>query len=316
MRSCVQNVYFGEMDIEFILDEMEISADPFALCELYGRCDLGLARDPAATLHYVLAGQGEILLPGRPAVSVSRGSLVLVPALRQHTLRSFGDRSEPVPTCRPADMDLIHLIHGDKQDAGAGRLISLCAHVSLGLRNMQNLIDLVRTPIIDRVQAGSALEASMNGMLREISAPGQGSRAIIRALLLICMVEMFRGRLAAGDASLTWMSALRDPKLWPALRRMTDAPGEAHSVDSLAALSGMSRSAFAKRFTDAYGSGPMDLLRELRMRLASSLLRNSDLPVKRIAESVGFKSRTAFTRAFEATTGVSPQHFRASGPGS
>ncbi len=304
----------SNLDLEFLLDEMEISTDPFALCELYGRCDLGLGRDPSATLHYVLAGQGEIVLHDRPAVPVRRGSLVLIPALRHHTLRCFGDHVDPLPACRPAGLDLVHLIHGDTPDPTGGRLIALCARVTLGLRSLQNVIDLVRDPIAATVYDGSALAASIGGMLREISAPGPGSRAIIRSLLLICMIEMIRQRLSAGDASLAWMSALRDPRLWPALRRMTDAPGEPHSVDSLADISGMSRSAFAKRFTEAYGKGPMDLLRDLRMRLASSLLSNSDLPVKRIAEIVGFRSRSAFTRTFEGATGMSPQEFRGHRP--
>ena len=293
---------------------MEIATDPFALCELYGRCDLGLGRDPSATLHYVLAGQGEIVIPYRPAIQIKRGSLVLIPALRQHTLRSFGDFVDPVPVCRPAGLGLVHLIHGEPQGSAGGQLIALCAHVSLSLRNMHNLIDLVQVPIVETAQDESALARSLGGMLREISAPGPGSRAIIRSLLLICMIEMMRLRMLADDKSLSWMSALRDPKLWPALRHMTDKPGERHSVDNLAELSGMSRSAFAKRFTETYGKGPMELLRDLRMRLASSLLRETDLPVKRIAEIVGFRSRSAFTRTFEAATGTAPQSFRSSRP--
>jgi AraC-like DNA-binding protein len=55
----------------------------------------------------------------------------------------------------------------------------------------------------------------------------------------------------------------------------------------------------------------MTLLRDLRMHLAASLLTQSDLPVKRIAELAGFQSRSAFTRTFESATGLSPRSFRA-----
>jgi transcriptional regulator GlxA family with amidase domain len=54
----------------------------------------------------------------------------------------------------------------------------------------------------------------------------------------------------------------------------------------------------------------MKLLRDLRMNLASSLLEQSELPVERIAELVGFRSRSAFTRTFESVTGKSPHAFR------
>jgi transcriptional regulator GlxA family with amidase domain len=55
----------------------------------------------------------------------------------------------------------------------------------------------------------------------------------------------------------------------------------------------------------------MELLRDLRMKRAGYLLEKTDLPVKRVAELVGFASRSAFTRAFEANTGQSPRDFRA-----
>jgi hypothetical protein len=62
------------MTFEHVFDDMEISADPFALCELHGRCSLGLGSLPSATLHYVLAGQGELVCHGRPCPTAIRPS--------------------------------------------------------------------------------------------------------------------------------------------------------------------------------------------------------------------------------------------------
>jgi len=147
-------------------------------------------------------------------------------------------------------------------------------------------------------------------LLAELAAPGLGSRAMIRALLLQCMIHLLRQRVAAQDRALEWMAALADERLWAALRRMLDAPGEAHSVESLADIAGMSRASFARHFSAAYGAGPMELLRDLRMRMAAGLLANSNLPVKRIAAQVGFRSRSAFVRAFAQHAGISPRGFR------
>jgi transcriptional regulator GlxA family with amidase domain len=124
------------------------------------------------------------------------------------------------------------------------------------------------------------------------------------------MIHLLRKRLLAHDPALNWMAALIDEGLWNALRVMLDRPGHPHRVESLAAVAGMSRSSFAERFSAAYGSGPMNLLRDLRMNLAGSLLEQSELPVKRIDELVGFQSRSAFTRTFESVTGKSPRAFR------
>ncbi len=299
------------MTFEHVFNELEIDAEPFALCELQGRCDMGLGRRSGATLHYVLAGRGEILFRGRPPVGVARGTLVLVPALHSHTLRSFGEPGRPLPDCRPAELGLVrHLETGAGADS-AGKLLAVCSDVTVGLRGVGGLVDLVREPIVEEVETGSALSAPVDRLLRELSAPTLGSQALIRALLLECMIQLLRMRLQARDPALNWMAALIDEGLWSALRLMLDRPGHPHTVESLADVAGMSRSSFAARFSEAYGSGPMTLLRDLRMHLAASLLGQSDLPVKRIAELAGFQSRSAFTRAFESATGQSPRSFRA-----
>lgn len=298
------------MSFEYVLDRMEVSTEPFALCELRGECDLGLGRRPSATLHYILAGQGEIVLPDSQRISVKKGALVLVPAMHSHTLRSFGDGGDLFPACSPAKLNLAeHFLEAKEMD-GNSQLVALCTHVTVGLDGTGDLIDLVREPIVERIGDKSEIQSSLRIIINEISNPGLGSNAMIRALLLQCMIEILRKRLSAQDRALVWMGALEDQKIWKALRLMLDAPGDSHSVESLAEAVGMSRSTFAKHFSDAYGSGPMELLRNLRVQRAAKMLEETDVPVKRIAEVVGFRSRSAFSRMFEGLTGLAPQNFR------
>lgn len=299
------------MSFEHIFEEMEITADPFALCELHGKCDLGLGRRSGATLHYILAGHGEIVFQDRPSVEVGPGSMVLVPGLQFHILRSFGESGRPIPKCSPAELNLAGYLLKSEQANPQGRLLAVCSRVNVGLRGVDDLVDLVREPLVENVSEHDALTAPLEQLMRELSAPQLGSRAMVRVLLLECMIHLLRKRLQAHDPALIWMAALIDEGLWNALRLMLDKPGDTHSLDSLASAAGMSRSSFAERFAAAYGSGPMKLLRELRMKLAGSLLEQSELPVKRIAELVGFQSRSAFTRSFESATGKSPRGFRA-----
>lgn len=307
------------MSFEHIFDEMEISADPFALCVLHGRCSMGMSGLASATLHYVLAGRGELVCRGRPPIAVRRGTLVLVPAFHPHTLRGFGEHGDPIPVCRPAELDLaLHLHeaaddtgHGNGDDTGPdGKLLAICGHISLGIRGTKGLVDLLREPIAEDIGAGDAIQRPVDLLLRELSAPALGGRAMVRALLLQCMIYLLRGRLLARDQALNWMRVLTDERLWTALKAMLDTPGDPHTVESLAVTAGMSRSTFANRFSVACGRGPMELLRELRMHRAASLLTRSDLPVKRVAELVGFQSRSAFSRGFSEATGLSPRRFR------
>lgn len=297
------------MTYDHIFDELEIVTDPFALCELRGTSDLGLERDASATLHYFLSGTGQISLRGHDPIQVSRGMLVFIPALQSHTLHSYGAKNDPIPDCQPAALKLASLMSGSDQSE-SGQLTALCAHLRIGLRGASDIIDVIREPMVEDVSSPSSMRPALQALLCEVSQPSLGSRALIRALLMQCVIVMLRKRLNEEESALRWMAALADPSIWGALKRMLDKPGDPHSVESLAEAVGMSRAAFAKRFADAYGSGPMELLRDLRMRRAGQLLEKSDLPVKRIADLVGFTSRSAFTRAFEAKTGQSPRNFR------
>ena len=299
------------MQYDHILDEMEINAEPFSLCELHGECSLGLGRLSGATLHYILAGKGACNLRNHANIPLSKGTLVLVPAHMSHALLSFGDAETPLPECHPASLNLAHHISHAKDGGVDQNLLALCGHITIGLRGANGLIDLIRKPMRVKIDPGSALDTTLAALLRELAEPKLGSRAIIRAILLQSMLHLFRDRLMADDPALTWMAALGDNKLWNSLRAMLDAPSQPHSVETLAEHSNMSRSAFAKKFSDAYGDGPMRFLRQLRMNMAAELLQDTAYPVKLIAGKAGFQSRSAFTRTFESHFGQSPRSFRA-----
>ena len=87
-------------------------------------------------------------------------------------------------------------------------------------------------------------------------------------------------------------------------------PEGPHTVESLAALAGMSRSAFARTFLEAFGRTPIDYVRDVRLRRGARLLHRGDLSVSEIAGRVGFASRSHFSRAFRDQFGCSPAKFR------
>ena len=302
--------YSAFMDFEHVFDQLEITANPFALCEIEGKCSLNMGRDANASLHYILTGEGELTIQDFPPVSVTAGSLVLIPALQNHELRSFGIIDDSHFTCDPPELKLKHLLKIESDSYSNGRITALCAHLQVGLRGAVDVIDLLRSPIAEHIDERNALHSTVGLMLKELSQPSLGSRAMIKVLLTQCVIELLRIRLIEDGSEMRWMAALRDPMMWTALRAMLDEPGDPHTVDTLAERVGMSRSAFAARFASAYGSGPIELLRDLRLRRAAELLRDTSLPVKRIAQMVGFNSRTAFSRLFEKQMRKSPTEYR------
>jgi transcriptional regulator GlxA family with amidase domain len=90
-----------------------------------------------------------------------------------------------------------------------------------------------------------------------------------------------------------------------------ERPAHPHSVQTLAVAAGMSRTSFAERFAAAFGRSPLDFVRRVRLRDAARLLATTALPVKLVAASVGYASRSRFSQAFRESYGVDPTTYRA-----
>lgn len=291
-----------------ILAALAVKTQPFALCELGPHGRLPMAAGPAATLHYVLSGSGEFVLDGGAPLTIAAGALLLVPAGRRHSISGQSGAAVTLASCQPAALGLAHYRSGEP---GQG-LAVLCGRVAIGLRGENAAVDLLRTPLFEPAPASgsSATVRALDLVVQELSDPRLGSRAMVCALLLECLIDLLRRRLSAGDPALGWLPALVDRRLWPALKAMLDAPGAPHTVESLADQVAMSRSRFAERFRSAYGDGPMSLLRELRLAQAARMLADTDLGVDRIAARAGYASRSYFTRQFEARYGATPTGYR------
>jgi AraC-like DNA-binding protein len=90
---------------------------------------------------------------------------------------------------------------------------------------------------------------------------------------------------------------------------MHNDPGYPWTLQSLAERVGMSRSVFALRFRETVGATPMEYLARWRMLLAADRLRNSSDGLSAIAQSLGYKSESAFGKAFRRVMGCSPRQY-------
>lgn len=114
-----------------------------------------------------------------------------------------------------------------------------------------------------------------------------------------------------ADAGLSgWPRALTDPAIGAALVGLHDDPARAWTVAELGDLAGLSRSAFAQRFTELVGEPPLSYLTWWRMTLAGRLLRESDAPLSSVAQQVGYSSEFAFAKAFKREFGIAPGRYR------
>ncbi|MEU5884684.1 AraC family transcriptional regulator [Spirillospora sp. NPDC047279] len=138
---------------------------------------------------------------------------------------------------------------------------------------------------------------------------GDAALPALLDLLLLYMVRAWYDDRPDGAAS-GWGAALRDPAVAAALRAIHEEPQRPWTVRSLAEHAGLSRAAFARRFTGMAGSPPLAYLTWWRMTIAGRLLRDTDLPLRAVAARAGYVSEFAFARAFKREFGVAPGRFR------
>ncbi len=140
-----------------------------------------------------------------------------------------------------------------------------------------------------------------------------GSATVMGHLGSILFVQAIRSyaesRACSNDGDVSWLGALGDVHLGPALRAILTTPEQRWTVEDLGREAGLGRSAFASRFRDRVGETPMQHVTRWRVYHASRLLR-SDLGLAEIAERVGYENEAAFGRAFKRWTGTPPGAMR------
>lgn len=82
------------------------------------------------------------------------------------------------------------------------------------------------------------------------------------------------------------------------------------SLDDLADAAGLSRYHFLRRFRQVSGFTPMRFLRRLRVEATRTLLLTTPLPLRAIAQHVGFADEYHLSRVFYETTGQRPSRLR------
>ena len=83
------------------------------------------------------------------------------------------------------------------------------------------------------------------------------------------------------------------------------------SLALLADQAGMSERSFSRRYLEATGQTPSRAVETLRVEAARSLLLDSQLPVKRVAQRCGFGSEETMRRSFLRLLAATPQEYRA-----
>jgi AraC-like DNA-binding protein len=148
-------------------------------------------------------------------------------------------------------------------------------------------------------------------LVHEIETQKAGRSLVLEHLAQILLVYMLRSHAGSSHEPLGWLASVVDDGIGTALRAVHAQPHHRWTLEELANIAMMSRSAFAANFRTRVGRPPLDYLIEWRMQLARAALRTED-SLTAIAEAIGYQSESAFSTAFRRVVGMSPREFRVS----
>ena len=145
-----------------------------------------------------------------------------------------------------------------------------------------------------------------------MSEQARGSEVVANRLAEVLFIQAIRAHIASGAESCKrgWLRAIFDPQIGAALTSIHNNVNSPWTVESLAEAAGMSRSAFAERFKGLVGQTPLEYVTEWRMQKAVQLLQQRDKKLVDVAQSIGYESDAAFSKAFKRVLGLTPGEYR------
>ncbi|MEN2785736.1 cupin domain-containing protein [Sphingomonas qilianensis] len=266
--------------------------------------------EPRHVISYHYVQSGELLCSvatGAPA-RIAAGQILLLPRNDRHLLGSdlsmgaIDARDLVIPQ---GDGQMLRIKHG----GGGERTRILCGFLGTLTPVDPFLLSLPSILVIDASEGASG--AWLASSIRFASEGGHGSPELVSRLAELLFAEAVRQYLEAlppGQSG--WLDGLRDPHVSCALGLVHARYAEDWTTDTLARQAGLSRSAFAERFTRFLGDPPMRYLARHRMSVAADLLKDGRHSVCNVAYSIGFNSEAAFNRAFKKEFGVPPGAWR------
>jgi AraC-like DNA-binding protein len=290
------------------LENVSIEVEPFALCLLDSGWRLSLPGPPVTMLHFVVSGDGWMTSAEGGRVPVGANCVAVVPHGVQHSLETRGHIHDELNIpCTPDGPPVHRIVAGD---SGPLEMVVGCGTLRARFRIALGLFDQLKKIVIADLSSVPEAPALFQSILAEQSQMKQGSLVLQSAMMTQLLVHFFRVISDQSDTPIPWLAALEDQRLAQALDKIMEDPGAHHTVESLAREANMSRSAFAKHFTEVFDRSPMSLVNSVRLEEAARFLKNSQHSVDTVAGRFGFASRSHFSQAFKKHMGVSPAEYR------
>jgi AraC-like DNA-binding protein len=277
---------------------------------------LRFATGAPLTLTTMVRGEAWIVPAVGEAVRIGPGDLAIVPGVAPHVV---ADGPATLPRYEVHTPDYCSRVDGGEariaidvrtcgeQPEGSALLLS-GAYDRRGGISERLLQWLPPVLVLDAEQCpdpGPGLLAA------QIDRDVPGQQVVLDRILDLVLVSALRSWFGRAGVRPPWYRTTGDEVVDHALRLMHADPARPWTVAGLAAVTGVSRAALARRFTERVGTPPMTYLGDWRIALAADLLRESDDTVGAVARKVGYADVFSLSTAFKRRRGTTPTQHRA-----
>lgn len=180
--------------------------------------------------------------------------------------------------------------------------------------------DCLVLDVPDQDWLGQTLGAHADASQRLLDNPGRLQLSTPQSQLVSWLAASpVSDPLIAQQGAILLLASLNTTTPAPVMRRLPMAALDAHidryaayplQVADLAHLTGLSTARLHARFLAECGQTPMDYIRDRRLQLALSLLRETSLAIGEVASRVGYSSQSAFSAAMLRSFGATPRTLR------
>ena len=264
------------------------------------------------SVHALVEGEAHLWsIDSEDALHVFPGDVVLV---REHTPHHLASR---------AGARCIPMAEAMATVSGVGRRLAVgdpgqpvaatffCGAYRFEGDLCESLLQALPDTLHLRPAAGSTLRATMDLLAGEMLRDDPGQQALLDRLLDVALVQILREHFSTATATAPgWFRASGDARIAPALQALHSNPARQWTVAELAEHALLSRSAFARQFTELLGVPPLAYLNDWRMALARERLRDSDARLASIGAALGYASEFSFAAAFKRHHGTAPGRWR------
>ncbi len=212
---------------------------------------------------------------------------------------------ESMLLCRPETGAMLVTVDGTAFSLQAGDLLLVPPHSHLLVLSLDGECPAVSCRVTDRggmvFTKAAVTRHAQAGPLFETLLAARSDHPLRAPAALLQLLDLF-------EAPQPPMQP--EERLERVLAYLDSAEGEHPDIEMLAGIAGLHPNYFIKFFESHTGTSPGRYMIRRRMERAREMLSNSDLSIGEIAQVLGFKDSSYFSRLFKAKEGMTPLAYR------